>query len=116
MKSLTLFCCFTFALVGLIGGAPSPRVSRPTDPEAYLKFLGTARDVLDRVPLIDGHNDFPMTLRDYAKNQVASLDINDLTSLEPWASSPLSHTDIKRLRQGKMGAQVIAFKSTVSVA
>ena len=50
-----------------------------------------------------------MTLRDYAKNQVASLDINDLTTLEPWASSPESHTDIKRLRQGKMGAQVKGF-------
>jgi membrane dipeptidase len=55
-----------------------------------------------------------MTLRDYAKNQVASLDINDLTLLEPWASSPLSHTDIKRLRQGKMGAQVIAICMAVT--
>ena len=50
-------------------------------------------------------------MRDFAKNQVANLDINDLTSVEPWASSPKSHTDIKRLREGKMGAQVISFNS-----
>lgn len=57
MKSLAFFCCLTFALVCLTEGAPS-RVARPTDPEAYLKFLGTARDVLDRVPLIDGYTNF----------------------------------------------------------
>ena len=54
------------------------------------------------------HNDFPWTLRNYAKNQIASLNITDLTKLEPWASSPSSHTDIIRLRQGKVGAQVIS--------
>ena len=37
------------------------------------------------------------------------LDINDLTVVEPWASANTSHTDIKRLRQGKMGAQVFIF-------
>ena len=56
-----------------------------------------------------------MTLRDYAKNQVANLDINDLTAVEPWASSTLSHTDIKRLRQGKMGAQVISINPIITL-
>ena len=56
------------------------------------------------------HNDFPMTLRSYARNQVANLDINDLTNQEPWSSSPSSHTDINRLRQGKVGAQVSGAK------
>jgi membrane dipeptidase len=53
------------------------------------------------------HNDFPWTLRNYAKNQIGALNITDLTKLEPWASSPSSHTDINRLRQGKVGAQVM---------
>jgi len=47
-----------------------------------------------------------MTLRMYAKNQVADLDIYDLTNTTGWSNSPLSHTDIRRLRQGKVGAQV----------
>ena len=33
--------------------------------------------------------------------------MTDLTTVEPWASYPPSHTDIKRLRQGKVGAQVM---------
>lgn len=47
-----------------------------------------------------------MSLRDYERNQVGDLDISDLTTREPWASSPSSHTDINRLRQGQLGAQV----------
>ena len=55
MKIILLFNYFlAFAFIGLIEGTPS-RVARSTDPEAYLQFLGTARDVLDRVPLIDGY-------------------------------------------------------------
>lgn len=52
------------------------------------------------------HNDFPYSLRRYESNQVGDLDIYDLTTVEPWASSSSSHTDINRLRQGKVGAQV----------
>ena len=51
-----------------------------------------------------------MTLRDLARNQVGDLDITDLTTSEPWASSSSSHTDINRLRTGKVGAQVISSK------
>lgn len=48
----------------------------------------------------------PWTLRNYANNQVGILNITDLTNVEPWASSSSSHTDVIRLRQGKVGAQV----------
>ena len=41
------------------------------------------------------------------KNQVGNLDIYDLTNVQPWATNPYSHTDIKRLREGKVGAQVM---------
>ena len=40
---------------------------------------------------------------------MSNLDIYDLTNVAPWNTSPLSHTDIKRLRAGKVGAQVINF-------
>ena len=56
------------------------------------------------------HNDFPYSLRRYEDNQVGNLDINDLTTSQPWASSSSSHTDINRLRTGKVGAQVISSK------
>ena len=56
-----------------------------------------------------------MTLRDLARNQVGELDISDLTAVEPWASSSSSHTDINRLRQGKVGARMIRFGKSQSI-
>ena len=57
-----------------------------------------ARRVLDRVPLIDGHNDLPWAIREYedAPGDVAAYDLRSRTP---------GHTDIARLRQGMVGAQ-----------
>jgi membrane dipeptidase len=57
--------------------------------------------ILREVPLIDGHNDLPSQILDRVKNHVEQLDIEkDQSGLTP----PL-HTDIPRLRQGRVGAQ-----------
>ena len=57
--------------------------------------------ILREVPLIDGHNDLPEQFQDRAKDHLAQIDLRkDQTKLTP----PL-HTDIPRLRQGKLGAQ-----------
>ena len=40
------------------------------------------------------------------KNQINDLNITDLTNVLPWSKSNMSHTDIERLRAGKVGAQV----------
>ncbi|HYC59387.1 MAG TPA: dipeptidase [Thermoanaerobaculia bacterium] len=57
--------------------------------------------ILKEVPLIDGHNDLPWQYRERAKNQLAKIDIRqDQSKLE----KPL-HTDIPRLRQGRVGGQ-----------
>lgn len=57
--------------------------------------------ILKEVPLIDGHNDLPWQYRERAKNQLAKIDIRqDQSKLE----KPL-HTDIGRLRQGRVGGQ-----------
>jgi microsomal dipeptidase-like Zn-dependent dipeptidase len=57
--------------------------------------------ILKEVPLIDGHNDLPWEYRERVKNQLAKIDIaQDQSKLE----KPL-HTDIARLRQGRLGAQ-----------
>jgi membrane dipeptidase len=59
---------------------------------------GLARRVLNRVPLIDGHNDLPWAIREYeqAPRDVAAYDLR--------APTP-GHTDIARLRAGMVGAQ-----------
>jgi membrane dipeptidase len=66
---------------------------------------GAVRERIDRilqqVPLIDGHNDLPWELRQRVQNHISRIDLTrDQSSLQP----PL-HTDIPRLRQGKIGAQ-----------
>jgi membrane dipeptidase len=67
----------------------------------------TARELarVDRIlratPLIDGHNDLPWEIRDTHGNDLDAVDLNSDTRT---LSSPL-HTDIPRLRQGRVGAQ-----------
>ncbi|KAK3594950.1 hypothetical protein CHS0354_009337 [Potamilus streckersoni] len=69
-------------------GSPSPLLDR-------------ANCILDSYPLIDGHNDLSWRYYKYANNKVYSVDLNsDLTKV--WN---VTHTDIPRLRKGKLGAQ-----------
>lgn len=57
--------------------------------------------VLKRTPLIDGHNDLPYQYRRRVANHVDQIDLEgDLTLLDP-----PTHTDIPRLRQGRVGGQ-----------
>lgn len=59
-----------------------------------------ARRILDHTPLIDGHNDLPWAIRN---SELAPRDVfagaHDLRSSTPF------HTDIGRLREGRVGAQ-----------
>ncbi len=60
--------------------------------------LARAKAVLEQYPLIDGHNDLPWAIREYAKapHDVLAYDITRRTP---------GHTDIARLREGMVGAQ-----------
>lgn len=73
----------------------------PPDPamEAALAALAAA-------PVFDGHNDVPFQLRNRLKNQINRFDFND--TLGSAKSDPFGramHTDLKRLRKGRVGAQ-----------
>ncbi|MCS6627238.1 dipeptidase [Roseibacterium beibuensis] len=59
-----------------------------------------ARRILERTPLIDGHNDLPWALRQAFGNDPHAVDLT--TNLD--ASTAL-HTDIPRLRAGGVGGQ-----------
>ncbi len=57
--------------------------------------------ILREVPLIDGHNDLPWQYEQRVKNHLAQIDIRqDQSKL-----TPALHTDIARLRQGRIGGQ-----------
>ena len=42
--------------------------------------------ILSQTPLIDGHNDLAYSVKMILKNNVSRLQLEDLTSLQPWAS------------------------------
>jgi membrane dipeptidase len=63
-------------------------------------FREQAIQILESVPLVDGHNDVPWQYRNRAGYKFSELDFYDTTHLDP----PM-HTDIPRLREGRVGAQ-----------
>ena len=79
--------------LGLEGEAPDPAME-------------TALAALAAAPVFDGHNDVPFQLRRRLDNQINRFDFND--TLISARSDPLGramHTDLKRLRKGRVGAQ-----------
>ncbi len=74
----------------LQAAAGRPR-SQPND------LLARARRLHREVPLIDGHNDYPWTLREKAARDLDRLDLSK--------PQPAIMTDIARLKAGGVGAQ-----------
>jgi membrane dipeptidase len=66
----------------------------------------TAAAALDNAPVWDGHNDLPGQLRSRYENVIGPFDFNDGFAVPPsgWGS-PSLHTDLPRLRDGRVGAQ-----------
>jgi membrane dipeptidase len=57
--------------------------------------------VLREVPLIDGHNDLPWQYQKRFNNHLSQLDLR----VDQSAMKPALHTDIPRLRAGRLGGQ-----------
>lgn len=94
MKKLVLLSATAAALV--LGAAPLTAQS----PEA------TAQAALDAAPVWDGHNDVPIQLRGRFRNVIGDFDFEDTTDTGPEHSEGRTmHTDLVRLRKGKVGAQ-----------
>ncbi|MEX2574435.1 MAG: dipeptidase [Balneolaceae bacterium] len=63
-------------------------------------FGDEAVRILEEVPLIDGHNDVPWQFNSRAGYSFDEIDFMDTAGLEP-----RMHTDIPRLREGRLGGQ-----------
>ncbi len=86
------------AIAASMGAALAGEQARGESEDSSLE---RARRLLSEVPLTDGHNDLPWQYRGRTGNRLAEIDIAvDQSALEP----PL-HTDIPRLREGRVGAQ-----------
>lgn len=80
-------------LLPLVIGAQQPLAT-----ENLATRMAHAQQLLNAVPLIDGHNDLPWAMRQYA-NAPLDIDAYDLTKPTP------GHTDLARLRAGGIGGQ-----------
>src|SRR5688572_1893756 len=84
-------------ILALALGAPAGTLGVAAD-EAHR--LQVVFEVLDSVPLIDGHNDIPWQYRTRADNHLDRIDFRDTRGLEP----PM-HTDLARLKASRLGGQ-----------
>lgn len=65
-----------------------------------------AAAALRAAPVWDGHNDMPEQLRERRKNMIGDFDFRDTTgTADPANERKAMHTDLVRLRQGRVGAQ-----------
>nr|WP_137677747.1 dipeptidase [Parerythrobacter lutipelagi] len=64
-----------------------------------------AEAALEAAPVWDGHNDVPIQLRGRFGNVIGDFDFEDTTGTESPDGRRAMHTDIARLKRGKVGAQ-----------
>ena len=83
-------------IAAIMAAVASPVLAQTSDTAGEAR----ARRILQRTPLIDGHNDLPWALRETFGNDPHAVDLT--INLE--AATDL-HTDIPRLRAGGVGAQ-----------
>lgn len=96
MKRGYLAGCAGLALALASGGAQAQ-----VDP----KITARVDKVLARTPLVDGHNDVPWGIRQRVGVRPDKVDLGKDTSASKAAGGLGMHTDIPRLKAGKLGAQ-----------
>ncbi|MEX2182336.1 MAG: dipeptidase [Gemmatimonadaceae bacterium] len=93
MRHSTYLLAAALLTAPVVGCAQPPATTGPADPN-----LARAHAVLRAAPLIDGHNDLPWAIRNFAAapHDVEAYDLRRTTT---------GHTDIARLRSGMLGGQ-----------
>lgn len=100
---MQLFAPSRLALVAaLMLGAPAT-AQKVSEEQA----IATAQAALEAAPVFDGHNDAPGQLRSRENNQINDFDFTDTMDEHGHVGGAdgAMHTDLNRLKQGKVGAQ-----------
>lgn len=72
---------------------------------------GTVKLNLNLSISIIRHNDLPWNIRKFLKNQLREFRFGeDLRGIAPWSTSAWSHTDLHRLKEGMVSAQVSSWE------
>ena len=79
------------------------------DANTNTENLLRAKYLLENNPLIDGHNDISYMIRENFKNKLDTFDLEDMKVYLPSGSlnntGNVTHTDLKRLAEGRLGGQ-----------
>ncbi|XP_063376249.1 uncharacterized protein LOC134663720 [Cydia fagiglandana] len=101
------WCCV--AILVLVAGTAcvaGPLALRAPPGAPLHERLRLAERLLHESPLIDGHNDLPWNIRKFLHNRIKDFRFDeDLRTISPWATSSWSHTDLPRLKQGRVAGQ-----------
>lgn len=90
----------TFRVIAFAGALALGTSASAQSPERV------ATAALESAPVWDGHNDVPWQLRARYRNQIARFDFSDTTdTADPARDFDPMHTDLARLREGKVGMQ-----------
>eukprot|EP00093_Oithona_nana_P014265 14265.XXX_825187_822227_1 [CDS] Oithona nana genome sequencing. len=93
----------TTANAASINASPSSASEVQTPP---MNAYEAAVQILQEFPVIDGHNDFPLAIRELYNNDVTKFDFNShLSGLPEFQDYNMDHTDLARMRKGQMGGQ-----------
>lgn len=96
-KRLAIVAVISIFIFAVVVGVAVGLSVRSSDSES--SRYTRAMEVLGKYPLVDGHNDLPWQFRQHVNLSVYTSGVNLKTG---W---PAVHTDIPRLRTGKVGAQ-----------
>ncbi|XP_067642758.1 dipeptidase 1 [Eurosta solidaginis] len=74
---------------------------------SHAQRLRIVRRILKEVPLVDGHNNFAWNVRKYAQNSLEFVHTRqDPNAATLWTRTAWTQTDMERLKQGLVGAQM----------
>ncbi|AMO72228.1 dipeptidase [Sphingorhabdus sp. M41] len=93
MKTIDILRSFAFAVA--VAGTSSASAQAPEQ---------IAQTVLAKNPVIDGHNDAPEQIAERFESDFSEFDFRNTIPTTGTGSKPM-HTDIARLRQGRVGGQ-----------
>ncbi|WP_394729625.1 dipeptidase [Altererythrobacter sp. GH1-8] len=104
MKCLSFRFVPMLAVLTVACGPLAAQQTGPAVPDD--QAVAKAMAALEAAPVFDGHNDAPIQLRARFQNQINDFDFtNTLSTAETHPQARAMHTDLTRLRAGKVGAQ-----------
>jgi len=91
---------------GLTTGASLPATEQAEPKEPPNDAYEAALQILEQYPVIDGHNDFPLTIREIFNNDLEGWNFDsDLSQHPKFQDYPMKQTDLQKMKKGRVGGQ-----------